>query len=239
LTLTGDYAKSDIEFCPGIRRLKGGKRMEPNRAWWIEERMKRTVEKLKAHDFQALYVKTKEEAAKEIWKYISPNTKVGIGGSMTIRELGILDPLQAKGNVVYDHWVTGVSREEVLQIRKSQMTCDLFLGSVNAITTTGELINIDGAGNRVNSTVFGPGKVILVAGYNKITENVQEAIQRVKNVAAPINARRGNFDVPCAKLGRCIDCNSPNRICRVVVIHERKPMLTDMLIILVGEELGY
>ncbi|MGZ3568279.1 MAG: LUD domain-containing protein, partial [Thermodesulfobacteriota bacterium] len=86
---------------------------------------------------------------------------------------------------------------------------------------------------------FGPGKVVLVAGYNKIVDDVQEGIKRIKNVAAPLNARRLNIDVPCAKLGRCVDCNSPNRICRVIVIHERKPALTDILIILVGEELGF
>jgi hypothetical protein len=103
----------------------------------------------------------------------------------------------------------------------------------------GELVNIDGSGNRVNSTVFGPGKVILVAGYNKIVGDVQEAIKRIRNVAAPINAKRLNVDVPCAKLAKCVDCNSPNRICRVVVIHERRPSLTDILIILVGEELGF
>jgi hypothetical protein len=119
------------------------------------------------------------------------------------------------------------------------MTSDLFLGSVNAVTMNGELVNIDGAGNRVNATVFGPGKVILVAGYNKIVEDVQEAVKRVRNVAAPMNAKRLDVDVPCAKLGKCVDCSSPNRICRVVVIHERRPLLTDMLIILVGEELGY
>jgi hypothetical protein len=119
------------------------------------------------------------------------------------------------------------------------MTSDLFLSGVNAITMNGELVNIDFAGNRVNAMSYGPGKVILVAGYNKIVEDVQEAIKRIKNVAAPLNARRLNIDVPCAKLGRCVDCNSPNRICRVVVILERKPALTDILIILVGEELGY
>ena len=119
------------------------------------------------------------------------------------------------------------------------MTSDLFLSSANAITLNGEMVNIDGIGNRVNSTNFGPGKVILVVGYNKIVDDVQEAIQRIKNVAAPMNARRLNIDVPCAKVGKCVDCHSPNRICRVIVIHERKPSLTDILIILVGEELGF
>ena len=213
--------------------------MDPNKEWWIEERMREVVEKLKAHDFEALYVKTKEEAVKEVRKYIIPDMKIGVGGSVTIRGLGILEELRARGNVIYDHWIPGLSKEESLRFRKSQMTSDLFLSSINAITMNGELVNIDGVGNRVNGTIFGPGKVVLVAGYNKIVEDVQEAIKRIKNVAAPINAKRLSIDVPCAKVGKCVDCNSPNRICRVVMIHERRPFLTDMLIILVGEELGY
>ena len=219
--------------------MRKGDEMNQIKQWWIDERVKKTIEKLVAHEFNAIYVKTKEEAIEEIWKHIVPNAKVGVGGSITIRELGILDQLKAKGNIIYDHWTPGLSKEESFQIRKDQITSNLFLSSVNAITMNGELVNIDGAGNRVNGTIFGPGKVIVVAGYNKIVEDVQEAIKRTKNVAAPMNAKRGNLDVPCAKLGRCVDCNSPNRICRVVVIHERKPMLTNILIILVGEELGY
>jgi L-lactate utilization protein LutB len=213
--------------------------MDENRSWWIETRLKKTVEKLKAHDFNALYVKTKEEAIQEIFKYVTSDTRVGVGGSITIRELGILEQLKARGNTVFDHWIPGLSKEESIKIRKVQMTSDLFLSSSNAITLNGELVNIDFFGNRVNAITYGPGKVILVAGYNKIVEDVQEAIKRIKNVAAPLNTRRLNIDVPCAKLGRCVDCNSPNRICRVVVIHERKPPLTDILIILVGEELGF
>jgi hypothetical protein len=213
--------------------------MDPSKEWWIEERAKKTIEKLVAHDFKALYVRNKQGAAEEIWKHITPKQRVGVGGSVTIRELGILGQLEARGQPLYDHWKPGIPKENVLEIRKSQMTSDVFLSSVNALTMNGELVNIDGAGNRVNSTVFGPGRVILVAGYNKIVEDVQEAIKRIKDIAAPMNAKRLNIDVPCAKLGKCVDCNSPNRICRVVVIHERRPLLTDMLIILVGEELGF
>jgi hypothetical protein len=206
---------------------------------WIEEKMKRAVEKLKAHDFAAICVKTKEEAVKEIWRHVTPEMKVGVGGSMTIREIGILDQLKAKGHLVYDHWAPGLSREDSLRTRKSQMASDLFLSSSNAVTMNGELVNIDGSGNRVNSITFGPGKVILVSGYNKLVEDVQEAIKRIKNVVTPMNASRLKIDVPCAKTGRCVDCNSPDRLCRAVVILERKPMLTDIMVILVGEELGY
>lgn len=213
--------------------------MDLVREWWVEERAKRAVEKLEAHGFKAVYTGNKEGAVAEIWKHITPKDKVGVGGSVTIRELGILEQLETKGNTLYNHWKPGLSKEDSLAIRKSQMTCDVFLSSINAITLNGELVNIDGIGNRVNPTTFGPAKVVLVAGHNKIVEDIQEAIKRVKNVAAPKNAKRLNIDVPCAKLGRCVDCNSPNRICRVVMIHERKPSLTDMLIIIVGEELGY
>jgi len=213
--------------------------MDPIKEWWMGEKARKAVEKLEAHDFKALFVKNREEAKAEILKYVSPGQRIGVGGSLTIRELGILEKLEKEGHVIYNHWKPGLSKEEALAIRKSQMTSDLFLGSVNAVTLNGEIVNIDGIGNRVNSTIFGPGKVILVAGYNKIAENVEEALKRIKNVAAPLNARRLNIDVPCARVGRCVDCNSPNRICRVVVIHERKPSLTDILVILVGEELGF
>jgi len=213
--------------------------MDPIKEWWMGEKARKAVEKLEAHDFKALFVKNREEAKAEILKYVSPGQRIGVGGSLTIRELGILEKLEKEGHVIYNHWKPGLSKEEALAIRKSQMTSDLFLGSVNAVTLNGEIVNIDGIGNRVNSTIFGPGKVILVAGYNKIAENVEEALKRIKNVAAPLNARRLNIDVPCARVGRCVDCNSPNRICRVIVIHERKPSLTDILVILVGEELGF
>jgi len=206
---------------------------------WIEEKMKRAVEKLKDHDFAATCFKTKEEAVKEIWRHITPEMKVGVGGSLTIREIGILDQLRAKGHLVYDHWAPGISLEESLRIRKSQLSCDLFLSSSNAVTMNGELVNIDGAGNRVNSITYGPGKVILVSGYNKLVDDVQDAIKRIKNVVTPMNARRLKIDVPCAKTGKCSDCNSPQRMCRAMVILERKPLLTDILVILVGEELGY
>lgn len=213
--------------------------MDLVKEWWVEERVKKTIEKLEAHEFKAIYTRNKEEAVAEIWKYIGPETRVGVGGSMTIRELGILETLKSKGNAVYDHWVPGLSKDQSLHIRRSQLTCDVFLCSVNAISMTGELVNIDGAGNRVSSTVFGPEKVILVVGYQKIANTLEEALKRARDVAASINAKRLKADVPCVKLGKCVDCNSPDRVCRVVVIHERRPSYTDMMIILVGEELGY
>jgi len=213
--------------------------MDPQKEWWIEQRCTKAVERLKVHGFEAMHVKTKEEAGDEVMKRLTPNARVGVGGSITIRSLGILEKMKASGHTVLDHWVPGLSKEQSLEIRKAQMTCDLFLSSSNAVTMEGELVNIDGIGNRINAINFGPGKVILVAGYNKIAEDVGEAIKRVKNEASPPNARRLGYDLPCAKSGLCNDCNSPSRACRVIMIHERKPLFTDILVILVGEELGY
>jgi L-lactate utilization protein LutB len=213
--------------------------MDQNKQWWIEKRCEKAADKLKSHGFDAIYVRTKEEAVREILKYVTPATKVGAGGSVTIRQLGILDTMRAQGNTVFDHWIPGLSKEQSIEIRKSQMTCDLFLSSSNAITMHGELVNIDGVGNRVNAMTFGPKKVIVVASYNKLVETVEEAINRVRTVATPANSKRLNLDVPCGKVGVCTDCNSPDRSCRVIVILERKPHLSDILVILVGEELGY
>ena len=213
--------------------------IESIREGWIETRAGKTIERLRAHEFESIFVKTKGEAVKEILKWVAPGQKVGAAGSVTIRELGVLDHLERMEVTIWDHWKSGLSEEAILETRKLQMSSDLFLGSVGAITMEGELVSIDGIGNRVNSINFGPGKVILVAGRNKIVADLQEAMKRIKNVAAPLNARRLNIDVPCAKLGKCVDCNSPERICRIVVILERKPSMTDMLIILVGEELGF
>ena len=191
MTQAWDYAKSEVYFgflveegWIGIKISMGNSRqilereksMNPHKEWWIEQRCKKTVEKLKGHDFEAVYVKTKEEAIRQILEFVTPVTKVGVGGSITIRELGVLDQLKAKGNTVFDHWVPGLSREESLEIRKAQMSSDLFLSSSNAITMNGELVNIDGVGNRVNAINFGPKKVILVAGFNKIAGDVDEAI---------------------------------------------------------------
>jgi hypothetical protein len=213
--------------------------MDPQKKGWIEQRCTRAAEKLKAHGFETIYVKTKEEAAEEIMKHVTPNARVGAGGSITIRSLGILEKIKATGHTVFDHWAPGLSEEQSLEIRKAQMTCDLFLSSSNAVTMNGELVNVDGIGNRVNAINFGPGKVILVAGYNKIVGDVSDGIKRVKNEASPPNTRRLGYDLPCAKTGVCSDCNSPSRACRVIMIHERKPFFTDILVVLVGEELGY
>ena len=207
--------------------------------WYLEEKNKRTLASLEKNGFKTLYMATKREAADEVLKLIPKGVLVGVGGSMTVRELGLVEALIRRGNEVAQHWQAGLSEEERMVARRRQLTSDVFLTSSNAITEGGQLVNIDGAGNRVAAMIFGPKKVIVVAGANKIVKDLNEALERVRKVAAPMDARRLNLKTPCAVSGVCTDCDAPDRICRVTTIMDRKPLKTDITVVLVGEELGY
>jgi len=204
-----------------------------------EERLDKIVRALNARDFEALWVPNREKTRQVILERIKPDDRVGVGGSISIRELEVLDNLKARGQTIYDHWAPDLTKEDILKIRKLQMQSDIFLSGTNALITDGRLVNIDGVGNRVDSMIFGPERVILVAGINKIVETLDAAFYRIKNVASPINARRLSIPTPCAKTGKCTDCRSPHRICRAVTILEWRPSLTQILVIIVNEPLGY
>jgi len=168
---------------------------------------------------------------------IPSDANVGIGGSVTLREINLIDALAARGNTVFQHWQQ--PEERVSTVMRKQLTSDIFLASSNAVTEDGKLVNIDKAGNRVAAMIFGPKKVVLVVGMNKIVKDVEEGIQRARNVAAPMNARRRGDKTPCATTGVCTDCDAPDRLCRVITIMEKKPSRSDISVILVGEELGF
>jgi len=207
--------------------------------WFYENRARETIRNLIKHGFNAIHTPDRSAACREILKVIPPTKTVGVGGSVTLRQMGIVARLEEQGNTLFNHWKEGLSKEESLRVRKAQASCDIFMTSANAITMSGEIVNVDGFGNRIASTVFGPGQVIVVAGKNKIVQNVPEAIARIKNIAAPMSAKRFGLSPPCTVLGRCTDCDSPDRVCRETLILERRPFATEVLIILVEEELGY
>ena len=163
----------------------------------------------------------------------------GFAGSDTTRGIGLIEELKKKGKTVYDHWQKGLSREQDLEIRKKQVLSDCFLCSANAISVTGEVINVDGIGNRTNGMTFGPKKVFIVAGMNKVTADLESGLKRISEVAAPMRAKSLSMETPCAETGLCSDCNAPQRICRATVILHRKPVLTDISVILIKEALGF
>ncbi len=212
--------------------------MHEAKMWYIDQKIQRTLTALEKNGFQTFFLATRQDACEKVLSLIPLNAVVGVGGSITIREINLIDSLSARGNIVIQHWLPPPGEDSVTTARK-EIDSDIFLTSSNAITENGKLINIDGTGNRVAAMIFGPRKVIVIAGINKIVKDVAEGIQRVKNVAAPMNARRLNRQTPCTMTGECTDCDSTYRICRVTTIMERKPNETDITVILVGEELGF
>jgi len=207
---------------------------------WLWEKLgQECVKNLKNHGFDAHFVASEEEARDLVLSLIKGYESFGFGGSDTIRALGLVERLKEKGKTIYDHWQEGLSKEEDLDIRLQQGRCDCFLCSANAISVTGEIINVDGIGNRTNAMSFGPKKVVIVAGMNKVRPDLHSALARIKEVAGPMRAKSLGMSTPCAETGVCNDCNSPQRICRITTILHRKPMLTDISVILVSEALGF
>ena len=158
---------------------------------------------------------------------------VGIGGSGTIRAIGAYELLE-QHNTVYWHW-----KQEPNEARKNAMTTDVYLTSVNALAETGEMVNIDGTGNRAAGLIYGPHEAIVILGKNKIVSGLDEAIERIKRAACPTNARRLGLDTPCAKTDKCYDCRTPARMCNVTFIHEgpTRPVKA-FHVLIVKEDLG-
>lgn len=207
---------------------------------FFETRCKLVVENLKKNDFDAIYCSTAKDALEEVLKHIPEGAKVGICGSITIRQLGLVNLVKEKNCQVFDNWEKGLSEEKILAIRKSQLTADILLTSTNAITLKGELINIDNSGNRVASMIFGPAKIIVIAGANKIVTNIESAIDRIKNFVTPQIAGYLGLNAPCVKTAKCVECASEVRCCRVTTIMQLKPRATrNFLVIVVAESLGF
>lgn len=188
---------------------------------------------LEKEGFKVSCFDTKEDAASYLKDSIAGKT-VGFGGSVTLQQMGLYDIL-SENNTVYWHWL-----EKTPEIMKSAAFADVYISSVNGLAETGEIINIDGSGNRVAATMYGHEKVYLVAGRNKIAEDFHKAYDRAKNIAAPLNAKRLNMNTPCAVKGdRCYNCSSKDRICTETAVFTFCPMKADYEVVLIDEELGY
>jgi LUD domain len=208
--------------------------------WTHEQKCRKAVESLGNHGFIAVYCQTPQEAFEYIVNEAADAASVGFGGSMSVAGLEVEARLREMGKEILNHADPALSRDEKMDLMRRQLTCDLFLSGTNALTLSGELVNIDATGNRVAAMFFGPRTVIVVAGRNKLVDGtVQDAILRVKNWATPPNSRRLNFKTPCASSGFCSDCNSPDRLCRVTTVIDRKPRFTDVRVLVVNADLGF
>lgn len=202
----------------------------------MNEKVVKTMESLKNNGIGAKYFDTSSEAVDYLLHVIPDDASVGIGGSVTINSIGIVEKLKERGNRVLFHWLDK-SPEEAQKTRRNALNTDIYMSSTNALTMDGKLVNTDGVGNRVAGMFFGPGKVYVVCGTNKIVENVDAGLERIKNNAYR-NAERLKLNTPCVKTHVCMDCNSPQRMCNVTVIINRKPGLSDLEVIIVNDELG-
>jgi hypothetical protein len=199
----------------------------------------RVVEALKKNGFEAIYFPRRDEAVQFILDAVIPGMSVGCGGSATIKELGIPDKAREKGAKILDHGQAGLTPQEKQEVTRKQLVCDLFLSSTNAVTLDGCLVNVDGNGNRVAALSFGPKKVIVAAGINKICSDVDSAFERIRNCASPMNNKRLRLSNPCAAAGVCLDCNAKSRICRIYSVLKKRPLSADFTVVLIGENLGY
>ncbi len=204
--------------------------------WQLEVRAKKCVEALKKNGFDAEYHASLETVRERVLAECGKAESIGFGGSLSVAEMGIFDLLAESGKQLFDHG--RVPQEKKAETRLAQLTCDLFLVGTNAVTLDGCLVNLDMNGNRTNAMTFGPKKIVVVVGGQKVVGSVSEAIRRIKSVAAPRNTKRLKLDTPCATSGFCSDCDSPQRICRVYSIIERKPPHSDISVLLCGEPMG-
>ena len=200
---------------------------------------KTCIKNLEKHGFDAHFVSTVDEARKVILDMVSGYETFGFGGSETTRATGVLEELRARKKTIYDHWENGLTNEEIVELRLLQGRCDCFFCSANAISATGEIVNMDGIGNRNSAMTFGPKKVVIVAGMNKVMPDLESALKRIRNIAAPMRALSLGMEAPCATTGVCNDCNVPQRLCRITTILHCKPALTDVSVILINQTLGF
>ncbi len=205
------------------------------------EKLGETVcKKLNSLGYSARFVNNKDEALKAALELIPEGASVGVPGTVTVREIGLIEELKKRGSKVSVHWDPDLKPEGKAARFLEELSSDWFVTSTNALTADeGVFVNIDGTGNRVGSMAWAPGRLLYIVGINKITPDLGTALKRARNTATPPNVIRLNYKVPCAAVGHCVNCNSHERVCRIVTMMERPPFGRECHVIIVAEELGY
>lgn len=205
----------------------------------MQEKIQNTIKNLIKNHMTGYYAASKEELYALLERFMPRGQIVGCGDSVTLEQTGTLDFVRSGPYHFLDKYQPGLTHQEKRGIYLQNFRADTFLTGVNAITVDGKLFNIDGNGSRVAPTLYGPKQVIVVAGTNKLTNSVEEAIFRARQIAAPLDAQRLEKDTPCAKLGRCIDCRHPQRICNDFVLITGQFDKERIRVILVDGSYGY
>jgi hypothetical protein len=212
--------------------------MEQWEQWFQEKQVERTIHALKKNNFEALFVPDSKAAFEEVMKRIPDGSTVGVGGSVTLMQMGLLNALERRNVQLIWPVQQAKNMDERMELIRKSFSSDFFLTSTNAITEDGKLFNVDATGNRVGAMFIGPEKTIIVSGVNKIVKDIAAAEKRVREWTAPQNAKRLNRKTPCVETGVCADCSSPGRICNIYVTLAKRPSRAEVAVILVGEKLG-
>jgi hypothetical protein len=214
--------------------------MDQHQVAWNEKIATEIIENLERRRMEGSYASSGSQARDEIVAMVPEGASVYRCGSMTTSGMGLWEKLAEKPGVkILDPYQSGFTPEEAMELRRQGMLADVMIASSNAITLEGELVNLDGSGNRIAAMAFGPKKVILVVGMNKVAPDLESAMARVKHYAAPVNVIRIGYKNPCAENGVCVDCRSPQRICNMWSIIEGHMVKGRIHVKLVGESLGY
>ncbi|MCH5332933.1 MAG: lactate utilization protein [Agathobacter sp.] len=194
---------------------------------------------LKKRQIEAFYCPSAAQARDKALSFVKEGDRVSFGGSMTLEETGILEALRNRGDIRLIDRANAGNPQEMKQVFRDALSADCYFMSTNALTEDGELVNIDGNGNRLAALIYGPDQVVIVTGMNKVVPNVEDAVRRVRHTATPLNCIRLNRNTPCASTGTCADCLASDCICNQVVITRRSGNPDRIKVILVGEALGY
>ena len=199
---------------------------------------KQIIKSLEARNMEGFYAATKEEALKKALELIPEGASVAWGGSMSIQEIGLKEAL-CRGNYREYNREDARTPEEKRAVELATYDCDYFLTSANAVSEDGVIVNIDGNANRVSAIAYGPRNVLMIVGMNKIVKDIDAAVSRARNEAAPINVQRFGLHTPCSQTGMCFDCKQPDTICCQFLITRYSKHKGRIKIILVNEDLGF
>ncbi|SHE86594.1 lactate utilization protein [Clostridium fallax] len=213
--------------------------MDKNLNWVNDKKIERTIKALENNNINGFYVKDNIELIDKIKELVEEGATVTCGGSVTLFETGVIDHLRTSRYKFLDRYKENLTQDEVKKIYRGAFSADAYFTSSNAITEDGEIYNVDGNGNRVAAMLYGPDKVIIIAGINKIVPDLNCAIERNRRIAAPANAKRLNKNTPCAKLGYCMECSSEDRICLEYTLIKRQKIKGRINVIFLDKELGY
>lgn len=213
--------------------------MDQNLKFVLEQRIKKTMENLEKNNMEAYYAEDEKEVIEKVKELVKEGETVAVGGSQTLFETGIIDFLRSGKFNFLDRYADNLSADDIKNIYRKSFFSDAYFVSSNAVTESGELYNVDGRGNRVAAMLYGPDKVIVIVGFNKIVKDLNEAYERNRRISGPANNTRLNTENPCTKIGSCVDCKNPRRICNDYVVIKRQTDKNRVKVIIVGKELGY